>query len=214
MPEPILCKICGKRRAKRFCPAVSGDICPICCGTEREVSLSCPLECEYLQEAHKREKPLPVSEKELAYSDIRVTEEFIREQEELLLFCIYSLVQAALRTPGAIDADVMSALQALIQTHRTLESGLVYQTRAENSIAAAVQHSFTASLSNYQKMREEREALSPVRNAEILATLVFLYRVGQQNQNGRPRGRMFLDLLRHMTPEEDRVDERAPSIIL
>jgi hypothetical protein len=144
MPEPILCKICGKRRAKRFCPAVSGDICPICCGTEREVSLSCPLECEYLQEAHKREKPLPVSEKELAYSDIRVTEEFIREQEELLLFCIYSLVQAALRTPGAIDADVMSALQALIQTHRTLESGLVYQTRAENSIAAAVQHSKNA----------------------------------------------------------------------
>ena len=214
MPESVLCKICGKRRAKRFCPAVNGDICPICCGTEREVSLSCPLECEYLQEAHKREEPVAVSEKELAYPDIRVTEEFIREHEELLLFCIYSLVQAALRTPGAIDADVMTALEALIQTHRTLESGLVYQTRAENRIAAGVQHSFTASLANYQKVREEREALSPVRNVEILATLVFLYRVGQQNQNGRPRGRMFLDLLRHMTPEQDRVDERAPSIIL
>ena len=214
MPEPVLCKICGKRRAKRFCPAVNGDICPICCGTEREVSLSCPLECEYLQEAHRHEKPIAVSEKELAYPDIQVTEEFIREQEELLLFCIYSLVQAALRTPGTIDADVMTALEALIQTHRTLESGLVYQTRAENMIAAAVQHSFTASLSNYQKVREDREALSPVRNAEILATLVFLYRVGQQNQNGRPRGRMFLDLLRHMTPEQDQVDERAPSIIL
>lgn len=214
MPEPVLCKICGKRRAKRFCPAVSGDICPICCGTEREVSLSCPLECEYLQEAHKREEPMVVSEKELVYPDIQVTEEFVREHEELLLFCIYSLVQAALRTAGVIDADVMTALEALIQTHRTLESGLVYQTRAENRIAAGVQQSFMASLANYQKVREEREALSPVRNAEILATLVFLYRVGQQNQNGRPRGRMFLDLLRHMTPEQDQVDERAPSIIL
>ena len=214
MPEPVLCKICGKRRAKRFCPAVSGDICPICCGTEREVSLSCPLECEYLQEGHRREKPVTISEKELAYPDIRVNEEFIREHEELLLFCIYSLVQAALRTPGAIDADVMTALEALIQTHRTLESGLVYETRAENTIAAAVQHSFTASLSSYQKLREEREGLSQARNVEILAVLVFLYRVGQQNQNGRHRGRMFLDLLRQMTPEQERVDERAPSIIL
>ena len=178
------------------------------------MSLSCPLECGYLQEAHQREKPVAISEKELAYPDILVTEEFIRDQEELLLFCIYSLVQAALRTPGAIDTDVMSALEALIQTRRTLESGLVYETRAENTTAAGVQHSFTASLSNYQKMREEREALSPVRNAEILATLVFLYRVGQQNQNGRPRGRMFLDLLRQMMPDQDRVEEKASSIIL
>jgi hypothetical protein len=214
MPEPVLCKICGKRRAKRFCPAVNGEICPVCCGTEREVSLSCPLECEYLQEGHRREKPVAVSEKELAYPEIRITEEFVREHEELLLFCVYSLVQAALRTPGAIDADVMSALEALIQTHRTLESGLVYQTRAENAIAAAVQAGFTASLANYQKLREEREGLSQARNAEILAVLVFLYRVGQGNQNGRPRGRMFLDLLRHMTPEQEQVDERAPSIIL
>ncbi len=214
MPESVLCKICGKRRAKRFCPAVHGEICPICCGTEREVSLSCPLECAYLQEAHRREKPIAISEKELAYPEIRVTEEFVREHEELLLFCIYSLVQAALRTSGTIDADVMTALEALIQTHRTLESGLVYQTRAENAIAAAVQNSFTASLSSYQKLREQREGLSQVRNAEILAVLVFLYRVGQGNQNGRPRGCMFLSLLRQMTPEQERIEERAPSIIL
>lgn len=167
-----------------------------------------------MQEGHRHEKPVVIAEKELAYPDVQVSEEFISGHEELLLFCIYSLVQAAMRTAGAIDADVMTALEALIQTHRTLQSGLVYETRAENMIAAAVQQSFMASLSNYQKLREEREGLSQVRSTEILATLVFLYRVGQQNQNGRPRGRMFLDLLRQMTPEQDRVDEKAPSIIL
>jgi hypothetical protein len=213
MPEPILCKICGKRRARRYCPAVQGDICPICCGTEREVSLSCPLECEYLREAHRHEKPLPVSEKELSNRDIAVSEEFIRTHEELLLFCIYSLVQAALRTPGAIDVDVMAALEALIQTRRTLDSGLVYETRPENNVAAAVQRAFTASFDDYQKLRAEREGLSAVRNSEILAILVFLHRIGQQNQNGRPRGRMFLDLMSQMTPDVG-VEERAPSIIL
>ncbi|MBV8552657.1 MAG: hypothetical protein JOY54_15275 [Acidobacteriaceae bacterium] len=214
MSEPIICKICGKRRARRSCPAVNGDICTICCGTEREVSLSCPLECEYLQEAHRREKPAPVPENELLSNpDIVVTEEFIRSHEEFLLFSIYSLVQAALRTPGAIDADALAALEALIQTHRTLESGLVYETRPENTVAAAVQRAFAASLDDYQKLRAEREALSPARNSDILAILVFLHRMGQQNRNGRPRGRMFLDLLLHMVPETG-VDERAPSIIL
>ena len=176
------------------------------------MSLSCPLECEWLQEAHRREKPV-ASGNELSYLDIDVTEEFIRSHEELLLFAVYSLVQAALRTPNAVDADVMAALAALIQTYRTLESGLVYETWAENRIAAAVQRSFAASLADYEKTRAEREHLSSYRNAEILAILVFLHRLGLQNQNGRPRGRMYLDLLQQMVPETG-VAERAPSIIL
>lgn len=211
MLQTVLCKICGKRRARRECPAVEGDICAVCCGTEREVSLSCPLDCEYLRAAHQREKPLVASE--ISHPDIHVTEEFMRSHEELLLFCVYSLLEAALRTPGAVDSDVIAALEALIQTYRTLESGLVYETRAENAIAASVQRSFTASFNDYRKLRQEREALSPVCDADMLAILAFLHRIGRQNQNGRPRGRMYLDLLRNMTPDL-RVEERAPSIIL
>jgi hypothetical protein len=213
MKDQALCKICGKRRARRSCPAVHGDICRLCCGTEREVSLSCPLECEYLQEAHRHEKPLPLDEENLSNRDIEVSEDLVREQEELLLFCIYSLVQAAVRTEGAIDTDTMAALEALIQTHRTMESGLVYETRPENALAQSIQRSFSASLAEYEKLRAERESLSPVRNSHILATLVFLHRIGQQNQNGRPRGRMFTDLLRQMTPEKP-VEEDTGRLII
>lgn len=213
MSSHAVCKICGVRRAKRSCPAVGAGICTICCGTEREVSLSCPLECEYLQEAHSREKTIPVAEKDLAAPDIQVTEEFVASHEELVLFAIYSLLQATLHTPNAVDTDVLDALGALTQTHRTLESGLFYETISPNLIAAAIQRGFSASLADYQKLRQEREALAPVRNSEILATLVFLTRIGQQNRNGRPRGRMFIDLLHHMTPEAPK-PETAPSLIL
>ena len=212
MSETILCKICGKRRARRHCPAVHGDICAICCGTEREVSLSCPLECEYLQEAHRREKPTPIDVEQLPDSDVAVTEEFLRDHEELLLFCMVSVVEAALRTSSATDADALEALDALIKTYRTTESGLLYETRPVNTIAAAVQRAFSTSLEDYQKLRAERENLS-YRNAEILGVLVFLRRLGQRNQNGRPRGRMYLDLLRQMTPATAR-DERVPGIIV
>ncbi len=135
MANQVLCKICRKRRARRACPAVGGDICTICCGTEREVSLSCPLECEYLREAHQHEKPLPIAPEQFSYPDAKVSEEFLLEHEELLLFVVYSLLKAAVQT-GAIDADVMSALEALVQTQRTLESGLVYETRSENTDCA------------------------------------------------------------------------------
>ena len=213
MADVILCKICGKRRARRWCPAVQGDICPICCGTHREVTYSCPLECEYLQEAHRREKPIEIAERDLRYTDVRVSEDFLRNHEELLLFCVYSLLQAALRTAGAVDTDVLESLDASIKTRKTAESGLVYETVAENAVAASVQRSFSASIADYEKLRRERESLSPVRDSEWLAILVFLYRLGQQNLNGKPRGRMFLDMLRQMMPETH-VDERAPSIIL
>jgi hypothetical protein len=215
MPEPILCKRCGQRRAKRACPALHADICSICCGTEREVSISCPLECEYLREAHLREKPLEVDVDDPAtHLDIEVTEEFVRDHEELLLFSIYSLLNASLRTPGAVDTDALEALEAMIKTYLTAESGLIYESRPENAVAAAVQKAFTASLADYQKIRAERERdLAPLREKEILGVLVFLARFGHQNLNGRPKGRLFLDVLSRMTPPE-RIDEREPSIIL
>jgi hypothetical protein len=214
MPEPVLCKICGKRRAKRFCPAVHGDICPLCCGTEREVTLSCPLECEYLQEAHKREKPIPVAERDLSNQDIKVSEQFLHAHQELLLFSIYSLLQGALHTSGAVDTDVMQALESLIQTRRTMAAGLIYETRSPNLIAAAIQASFSKSLDGYQQTRTQEEGRAPVRDAEILGILVFLHNFVQRSQNGRPRGRMFIDLLRQMTSDAGRVEPAASSIIL
>jgi hypothetical protein len=213
MAEAILCKLCGQRRAKRACPAVQGNICSICCGTEREVSLACPLECEYLREAHRREKPVPVEPKDVSDRDIEVSEAFIRSHEELLLFCVYSLVQGAQRTSGAVDTDVLQALEALIRTYRTSETGLFYETRPVNALAAAIQRIFSDSLTDYQKVKEEAEQRAPAQNDELLTMLVFLRRIGQQNSNGRPRGRMFVDMLSQMTPSTG-VDERAPSIIL
>ena len=168
-----------------------------------------------MREAHLREKSLPVDAKDVAHQDIDVSEDFIRQHEELLLFSIYSLLEAALRTPGAVDTDALAALDALIKTRRTAESGLIYESRAENAMAASVQRLFSDSLADYQRIRAEREGYlaPPLRDKEILGVLVFLSRFGQQNLNGKPKGRLFLDVLRRMTPQQ-RIDERAPSIIL
>ena len=213
MGEGIICKLCGKRRAKRRCPAVNGDICAICCGEQREVTLSCPLECGFLCEAHKHEKTIAVSAREISNPQVEISEDFVRSHEELLLFCVYSLVQAALRTSNAVDTDVLDSIRALIQTHRTAESGLIYETKPANMVAASLQQKFSDSLKLYGDEQHKQNEFSARPDADVFKMLVFLHRIGQQNQNGRPKGRMFIDMLRGMTPET-RVDERAPSIIL
>ena len=45
------CRICDTRKPRRYCPGVTGDICSICCGNEREVTVDCPLDCPFLVEA-------------------------------------------------------------------------------------------------------------------------------------------------------------------
>ncbi len=90
---------------------------------------------------------------------------------------------------------------------------MVYESYPDNSIAAAVQRSFSASLADYSRMKEEREPLAPVRNSDVIKTLLFLHRLGLQNNNGRPRGRMFIDLLRHMTPDMPLEQEAGPVIL-
>ena len=203
MAEGIVCLLCNKRRARRACPAVKGGICAICCGEQREVSLTCPLDCEYLREARKHEKPVEIPVDAISNPDIGITEEFVQAHQELLLYLVHSLLTAALRTQSAVDLDILQALDALIRTYKTAQSGLVYETRAENMVAASVQQKFADAMKHH---KEEADG-------DVYKILVFLHRVGQQNLNGRSKGRMFIDMLREMTPITG-VDERAPSIIL
>jgi hypothetical protein len=192
---------------------VQGEICAICCGEQREVTLASPFDCEYLREAHKREKTLEIPVEQISNSDIEVTEDFIRATEELLLFSVFTLVQATLRTPHAVDTDVLDALAALIQTRRTAQSGLLYESRPDNTVALAIQQKFTASLQALENEQKENSDFSTHLERDLFKLLVFLHRIGQQNLNGRPKGRMFIDMLRQMAPDTG-VDERAPSIIL
>jgi hypothetical protein len=208
MPAPVICKICGVRRARRDCPGVQGMICPLCCGTEREVTISCPLDCEYLREARFREAEARSKHAHEAHAapppmphpDVPLTEDFLRKHNDLLMFCGVTLIQGALETPGAVDKDVEEALEALIRTQRTLESGLVYQTRAGDLVAAAVQAHMEKALEDYQKLRHDREGLAGYRTAEILGVLVFLLRLSSRTVNGRPRGRAFIDYLTQAMP--------------
>jgi hypothetical protein len=193
------CQICDTRKARRHCPGVHGEICSICCGNEREVSISCPLDCPYLMEARQHEKPHEVNAEDVPNRDVQVTEEFLQEHEPLFLFLSSRLMEAALASAGAVDSDVREALQSLIRTYRTLQSGLYYETKPANLIAAGIHQRMQEAIEELRKELAAKNA-TPVRDAEILGTLVFLERVELHQNNGRPRSRAFLDYLRMYFP--------------
>jgi hypothetical protein len=206
------CRICDTRKPRRFCPGVNGDICSICCGNEREVTVDCPLDCSYLVEARVHEKPREVKPEEITNQDVRVSEEFLRSNEPLLVFLGAKLLQASLSTPGAVDSDVGEAIDSLVRTYRTLQSGLYYETRPANLIAAAIHQKLQEALETLRKQLAEKNA-TPIRDADILGLLVFLQRVELYQTNGRPRGRAFVDYLRAHFPHEPEPSLNAPSLI-
>ncbi len=213
MAEP--CKICHTRKPRRYCPGLRADICSICCGLEREQTIDCPLDCEYLAEAHIRERKPPLSADDFPNQDIRVTDRFLEEREPLLLLVASSITQAALATQGAVDYDVREALQSLIQTYRTLQSGLYYETRPSNPIAARISAGTQELIAKFREELAKEQGLHSIRDSDILGLLVFLERLELQHNNGRRKGRAFLHFLLEFFPplEPGNTQPAGPSIL-
>jgi len=200
---------------------VQGNICSICCGTEREQSVDCPLECTYLQEAHEHERPPELDPSTIPNQDIAVTEEFLHSNEVLMAVLSIALFEGALKTPGATDWDVRDALDALVKTYRTLQSGIFFETVPENKFAAAIAATVRDKLADLTKREIEARGSSSIRDATVLGVLAFLQRLEFSRNNGRKRSRAFLDFLRgfYIPPSETQggseiVEPETPRIIL
>lgn len=189
------CKLCETRRPRRYCPGVTGDICSLCCGTHREETVDCPLDCVYLQEAHRHERPPEIDPEQIPNRDIKVTDDFLREHEALIASVGRILLEAALEARSPVDHDIRDALEGLVRTYRTLDSGLVYETRSPNPVAAFMQQHFREKIAELQQRLRDRFGMETMRDAEVLGALAFLQRIEYNLNNGRKRSRAFLSFL-------------------
>lgn len=210
------CRLCGVRRSKRYCPGVGDDICAICCGTEREVTVSCPFECPYLQDSRAFSRLPDLDPDTLPSPDVPIDEAFLEAQGHLLAALSLFLLESALETPGALDTDTRDALAALTRTLRTRDTGLYYETRPDNLVAAAIQERLERKLDAFrQRVAERTGSAASLREKDVLGILIHLQRLEVVYNNGRPKGRAFLHFLRQQFPLEAlqaRADE--PRLIL
>ena len=210
------CVICEVRKPRRQCPGVHGDICTVCCGTEREQSIDCPLDCTYLQDAHEHERPYDFDPGTMPNRDIDITEEFLEANQALLAFLCVSVFEGALESPSATDWDIREALEALIKTYRTLQTGLYYETLPANMFAAAIAAFVQAKIADIKKREAEATGSTMIRDSAILGILAFLQRLEYTHNNGRKRSRAFLDFLRgfYVPGLEEEPEPDEPRIIL
>ena len=157
--------------------------------------MDCPLDCEYLREARKHEKLAPFDPEHAPNRDIRVSESFLAEHEQLAAFLGRAVVIAAFGVPGAADPDVREAMASLVRTFRTLQSGVVYETRPANPLAAVIFDAAQAAVPEFRKLEQREFGMARTRDADVLGIWVFFERLALDNDNGRRRGRTFLDLL-------------------
>lgn len=213
--DSVSCPICEKRKAARFCPAKGEKICAVCCGTEREITIDCPADCSYLVAAHRYEsehqRSIPADTPLL---EEKIPQDIVYTHQQLMAALAFSVAKFCAVQPGAVDSDVLSALQALAQTYKTLSSGIIYEKLPDALLPRELYGAITAFLAEVKKQQAERTASASLKDTEIFYLLVFLYRMGLLRTNGRPRSRRFIEFLRRQFPQAPEVKREESRIIV
>ncbi|MCL6566350.1 MAG: hypothetical protein K6U09_07985 [Acidobacteriia bacterium] len=212
----MACPLCQKRTAKRWCPAKGERICAVCCGTEREVTVDCPSDCEFLIAARRYEADHRPSlpPEAVPYPDVAVTVELLHELRPVLAELGLEILKLSREHPPMVDADVLAALHALTESCRTLVSGLYYEKPPEAGYARALYVRLAEAIARIRARQAERVGFAALKDSEVLALLVFLLRLARYHSNGRPRSRAFLDFLRAQYPKQAGLAPEPPRIIV
>jgi hypothetical protein len=203
--EKILaCPICNKRKAKRQCPARAENICSICCGTEREVTIDCPSDCVHL--VASREYDLTRLEYDWAkvpFAEVKFQRSFAEEHEHLLIQIDYAICRFAADHREVVDTDALATLQTLAETYRTQASGIIYEKPLDYPLQRALYESLKVAIADFRKDEAERIGMTTVRDSDVRDALIFLTQLCAVHENGRPKGRAYLDLIRQQFPKEE-----------
>jgi len=201
----LSCTICEIRKEKRFCPAVHGRICPQCCGEQREVTLDCPSECPYLQQAREHEKPRPAEQFDAAalFLHVEISEQFTIEREHLLMGLTYALAKAAQADRTLNDRELIATLSALCTSQeRLVNSGLHYEQPLTSATQQAAAAQVLEMAKQFREVEQKQLGYSTLKDSDMLKALVFLVRLGYARTSGRPKSRAFIDFLIAQFPEK------------
>ena len=206
----LSCAICEERKEKRFCPAVHGKICPQCCGEQREVTLDCPSDCPYLQQAreHATEKNERAGPRDLEalVPEVEIPEQFLYEREELILGLSFALAKSARGDRSLMDRDLIAAVGSLAKSYQTLvNSSLIYEQPTANLAHQAIAREVETMVREFREAEREHIGETRLRDSEVLKALVFVLRMGLGRTSGRPKSRAFIDFLFAQFPERQSV---------
>ena len=210
----MACPICEKRKEARFCPAKGEKICAVCCGTEREVTIDCPVDCAYLAAAHRYEdqhqREVPA---DTPFLEERLPADTLHTHQQLMSALAFTVAKACMAQPTATDPDALAALRTLAETYKTRISGIYYEKVPEIPVQRELYTALTAFLEDV-KQKQAEGGHAALKNQDIFHVSVFLFRMGLLRSNRRPRSRRFVEFLRGQFPQAEELKREEPRIIV
>lgn len=151
--------------------------------------------------------------------DIEVDDAFLEANEFLILLLTIPIARLVKSEPAITDHDMREALEAMVKSARTLQSGIVYEHLPTNPYAASVCETLRDEI---EKLRARAAAADPdaaVTDKQLLGIFVFLQRLEYTWNNGRRKSRAFIDIITRpfdssALEEEDSLEPDEPRIIL
>ena len=210
----MTCPVCEKRKPVRFCPAKGEKICAVCCGTEREVTIDCPVDCSYLLAAHRYEdehqRQLPADTPLL---DVALPPDIAYTQPQFMATIAFTVAKFCASNPGAKDVDVLDAMEAFAETYRTLTSGIYYERQPAAQLPRELYAALSDSVAEVKQHAGQARFPAP-KDSDIFHVFVFLYRMGLLRTNGRPRSRRYIEFLRNQFPDAKELKREESRIIV
>ncbi len=169
------------------------------------MTLDCPRECVYLQQARQHEKARPIGgmDQSSLFPNVEVGEQFLYEQEHLILGLSYAVTKSVRSDRCIRDAGAIAALTALARSYETLaNSGLHYETQQPSLIHQKIAAEIQKMVKEFREAEQKHIGYSKLRDSDVLRALVFLVRLGISRNSGRPKSRAFVDFLDGQFPEQ------------
>jgi hypothetical protein len=169
------------------------------------VTLDCPSECPYLQQAREHERPRDAGQLERAalFPAVEISEQFVYEHEHLIVGLSFALAKCARADRTLADRDLVAALTSLATSYETLvKSSLIYEQPTANLAHQAIATEVETMVQEYREAEQKHAGYTRLRDSEVLKALVFLLRMGLGRTSGRPKSRAFADFLFAQFPEK------------
>lgn len=144
----MTCPLCGRRTAKRRCPALGKTICSVCCGTKRQREIPCTPDCHYLTSAREHPPAVVQRQHERDVALLVPAVAGLTERQSRLFFLFQSITVRLPQDPlrPLLDEDVAEAAASAAAALETASRGLIYErppaSLPAQELAAAFRQAF------------------------------------------------------------------------
>ncbi len=131
------CPLCHQRPARRACPAVGLEICPVCCGTKRLVEIDCPNSCGYLAAAQSHPAAVVRRQQQHDLAFLTALLKGLTTGQREIAWAVVGFVARFNADPllRLADEDVADMASSLSATLDTAARGVIYEHRPRSLMA-------------------------------------------------------------------------------